>query len=406
MVGIVSHHFCGIGWGVLVVLGVVSLVLLVSQVAGGSRWEYGQRWQWGGVYGVLVVLSGLLVSELSEAHSKYTKREANVVMVVAGASQQRLVEKIDRLNLTDGEKGVLAALTIGYKKAIPKEVRKRFAVSGVAHILSVSGFHVAVAYSFVSMLLGLLIPGRYTLRVLRWVLMVCGIWIFVMVSGMAASSIRAGCMLTVYLTGKYMVRRRTDSYNTLSATAFGMLACHPAYLFDIGFQLSFLSVYFILYLQPALNRLIEVRNPLLSKPWGWVTVSLAAQAGTAFLCAYYFGYFSLTFLFTNVPVILYASILIPAALIWLLLPMGEGILQQLVEVLTHYLVYTAELFGRVSWSAYPFRMSLVGVIAAYVAMFGIMVAVSIRKGRQQQQWEIGDVENLQNRGRRGQCHIA
>jgi competence protein ComEC len=377
--GIVCQHSFSSGWGGFVVLAVVLIVLLAGNSTAGESRMYAHRWQWGAVYAALTVLTGMAVSEMAERRSLYPRQEPCVIMAIAEQSQQRLVEKIDRLSLTDGEKSVLAALTVGYKKALPREVRKRFAVSGVAHILSVSGFHVAVAYSFVSLLLGLLFPRRFPLRILRWAVTVGAVWVFVAVSGMAAASIRAGCMLTVYLTGKYLVRRRTDSYNTLAATAFFMLACHPAYLFDIGFQLSFIAVFSILYLQPPLRDLIDVKNPLLAKPWGWVTVSIAAQVGTAFLCAYYFGYFSLTFLFTNVPVILFASLLIPAALVWLLLPVGDGMLQRVVEELTHYLVYTADLFGTLSWAAYPFRFTLVGVIAAYAAMGGILLAVAIRQ---------------------------
>jgi competence protein ComEC len=368
----------------LVVLAILGVLLLAVNPAAGEKKMYAYRWHWAAICGAVTVLLAMAVAEMAERRSLYSPvRERAAVMAMAAACQQKMVEKIDRLRLTDGEKSVLAALTTGYQKALPKEVRKRFAVSGVAHILSVSGFHVAIAYSFVSMLLGLFFPRRYPLRILRWMLTVGAVWTFVAVSGMAAASIRAGCMLTLYLTGKYLVRRRTDSYNTLAATAFCMLVCHPAYLFDIGFQLSFTAVFFILYLQPPLKALIDVRNPLLATPWGWVTLSIAAQAGTAFLCAYYFGYFSLTFLFTNVPVILYASLLIPAALIWLLLPVGDGVLQRVVEELTHYLVYTADLFGSLSVAAYPFRFTLGGVIVAYAVMGGVLLALAIRKRRMQ-----------------------
>jgi competence protein ComEC len=342
---------------------------------------YERRWRWGAVYAALTVLLSMAVTTMAERRAARIGaddgQEKGVIAEMAAQSQWRWVEKIDELSLTDAEKAVLAALTTGYKKALPRDVRKRFAVSGVAHILAVSGFHVAVIYGFVSFLLGLLLPKRFPLRILRWALTVGAVWMFVQVSGMAASSIRAGCMLTVYLTGKYLARRKADSYNNLAATAFIMLACNPFFLFDIGFQLSFTAVFFILYLQPPLNRLIDVRNPLLAKPWGGVTVSIAAQTGTAFLCSYYFGYFSLTFLFANVPVMLYASVLIPTALVWLLLPTDGGLLQSVVERLTHYLVYTVDLFGSFPEAAYPFRFSLAGVIAGYAAMGAAFFAAAI-----------------------------
>lgn len=102
-------------------------------------------------------------------------------------------------------------------------------------------------------------------------------------------------MLSLYLTGRAL-RRVTDGYNTLAAAAFCMLAYNPYYLFDVGFQLSYLAVFFILFLVPRFKEWIVVRNPLLAMPWEWITVSIAAQIGTALLCFYYFGQFSDSFL--------------------------------------------------------------------------------------------------------------
>ena len=101
-------------------------------------------------------------------------------------------------------------------------------------------------------------------------------------------------MLTMYLTGG-VLDRRAERYNILAASAFCMLVYEPLYLFDIGFQLSYLAVLSILYFQPRLQALIKVHNPFLRTPWGWVTVTLSAQAGTTFLCLYYFGQFSTVF---------------------------------------------------------------------------------------------------------------
>jgi competence protein ComEC len=371
-----------------VALALLAVPILAGGVSLNGRGAYESRWRWGTAYAALTVLLAMAVTMMAERRevrlATENGREKGVIAEIAAQSQWRLVEKIDKLSLTDTEKAVLAALTTGYKKALPRDVRKRFAVSGVAHILAVSGFHVAVVYGFVSFLLGWLLPKRFSLRILRCVLTVGAVWVFVQVSGMAVSSIRAGCMLTVYLIGKYLAGRRVDNYNNLAATAFAMLAYNPFFLFDIGFQLSFTAVFFILYLQPPLNRLIDVRNPLLAKPWGWVTVSVAAQVGTAFLCSYYFGYFSLTFLFTNVPVMLYASVLIPAALVWLLLPAGGAMLQCVVEKLTHYLVDTVDLFGSFPEAAYPFRFSLAGVIAGYTAMGAAFFAAASWKRRKRQ----------------------
>ena len=53
--------------------------------------------------------------------------------------------------------------------------------------------------------------------------MLCLLWGFVVITGLAASAVRAGLMLTLYLTGR-VLRRMTDGYNTLAAAAFCVAA--------------------------------------------------------------------------------------------------------------------------------------------------------------------------------------
>ena len=168
-------------------------------------------------------------------------------------------------------------------------------------------------------------------------------------NGLGGSSVRAALMLTMYLMGR-MLDRRAERYNILAASAFCMLVYEPLYLFDIGFQLSYLAVLSILYFQPRLQALIKVHNPFLRTPWGWVTVTLSAQAGTTFLCLYYFGQFSTVFLLTNLPLTFLATLLIPASLVYMFLPEwipGYGWLQVGVEWLAHGLLWVVDAFSRV-----------------------------------------------------------
>ena len=121
------------------------------------------------------------------------------------------------------------------------------------------------------------------------------------------------------------------SLNTLSATAFFMLLYNPLWMYDVGFQLSFVSIAAILLLQPPIYRLLTVRrksvtsfsvyikqkifkrrdsaikydwmSSFLYAIWGVVTVSIAAQLGTAPLIAHYFHQLPTHFLITNLWII-------------------------------------------------------------------------------------------------------
>ena len=164
-------------------------------------------------------------------------------------------------------------------------------------------------------------------------------------------------MLTMYLTGG-VLDRRAERYNILAASAFCMLVYEPLYLFDIGFQLSYLAVLSILYFQPRLQALIKVHNPFLRTPWGWVTVTLSAQAGTTFLCLYYFGQFSTVFLLTNLPLTFLATLLIPASLVYVFLPEW---------------IWVVDAFSQVPGAVFSFRFDFPAMLVAYGMLLSILL---------------------------------
>ena len=361
------------GWARGVWIGVLALVLVpVLCLAGGEdarRRQYQDRWLWGATFVLLTLSLSVAVAYYRDIRSERIPERASIVRLYAREAQLALLEKVERLRLSDEEKGVVAALTLGYTRWMDWETRQRFSLTGVAHILSVSGFHVAVVCGFLSFLCAFFPRGRLW-QGIRYLLLMTGLWFYVFMTGLAPPSIRSGLMLSFYLTGKSL-RRTTDGYNTLAAAAFCMLVYDPAYLFDIGFQLSYLAVYFILFLVPRLNRLIEVRNPLLATPWGWVTVSIAAQAGTTLLCFYYFKQFPLVFLLTNLPVSLFATALLPVAVLWFCVPetlWGYEALRVSMEGLTRAMVWIVDVFSEFPYAVFIGGLDGLETVMGYVAL--------------------------------------
>lgn len=335
----------------------------------GKSCLYGSRWVWGAVFALLL----LFLSIQKTAYSQKMMHEVTPVSwlrQLAREKQLQLLAPLHTLNLTEQEKSVLATLTLGYREQMDKQVKRRFSMTGVAHVLAVSGFHVAVVCGFFSFLFKI-IPFRRFMAPLKFLSIIVILWVFVYITGLASSAIRAAVMLTLYLVGR-LSGRSTDSYNILAASAFCMLVYDPLYLFDIGFQLSYLAVFSILYLQPRLEQLIQVRNPLLAKPYSWITVTVAAQTGTSFLCLYYFGQLSLVFLFTNLPVTLFATLLIPAGLLWMLLPAGSpgyAGLQLIVEMLTRGMLGVVDMFSRLPFAVATIRFDLFALLSGYASLF-------------------------------------
>lgn len=381
MAGIVLQAFLPLSSCSFLLL-VLPLFLLFSSFVSAKGAEvfcYGTRWLWGAVFVVLLLFLSIQKTACSQ-HWEEGNYGMGIFSRFSEKAQGYLLRHFEDLDLREEEKSVLATVTIGCREAMDREVRKRFSATGVAHILAVSGFHVAVVCGFLSFLLSFL-PRNEPCRWIRYVSTVLLLWVFATLTGLAASAVRSALMLTLYLTGNRL-GRTVERYNVLAASAFCMLVYEPLYLFDIGFQLSYVAVLSILYFQPRLQRLIKLRNPFLRIPWGWITVTLSAQAGTTFLCLYYFGQFSTVFLLTNLPLTLLATGLIPAGLLWMLLPAGcpgYAGLQRAVEGLTHGLFQVVDSFSRVPGAAFSFRFDLTATAAAYGILLSLLLYVHARR---------------------------
>jgi len=94
---------------------------------------------------------------------------------------------------------------------------------------------------------------------------------------------------------------RSNTYNNVYAAAFFMLMYNPYYLFDIGFQFSYLAVLGIVYYQPIFS--LNVKNKHLKAAWSLLAVSLAAQIVTTPISLYYFNYFPNYFWISNMIVV-------------------------------------------------------------------------------------------------------
>ena len=318
---------------------------------------YSQRWVPGVFLSICLVALSFEVCYIHDLCQGQTSHTHSFIRQKASEAQAALVHEYDRLNLSDEEKSVLATLTLGYRQTMRADTKRRFSITGVSHVLAVSGFHVAVVCGFLSLLVGNL-PG-VNLRRLRHPLLIIIVWIFVYITGLSPSAIRAATMFTLFATAR-ILRRTTDSYNTWAATAFLMLVYDPSYLFDIGFQLSYAAVLFVLFYTPRIQPLIEVRNPIFAQPWQWIAVSLAAQFGTAALCCYYFGRISTLFLIANLPVTFLVTLLMPITFLWLTLPpngLCESVFRHTLEATVRLLLRVIENLSDIPFSVYSLRFN-------------------------------------------------
>ena len=374
--GILFYVFLPFQCIMLFLLAALLLLMLFSKKE--ETPVYSNRRDWGIVFAVLLLSLSILFTawnDMREGESAWL----SLLLHDAALLRESLLSRLETLPLAEKDRDVLGAMLLGDTTMLDREVRLQFSVTGVAHILSVSGFHVAVVCGFFSFLLKPL-PSTGVFRWIKYTATMLLLWSFTLISGLAPPSVRAALMLSFFLTGQ-VINRSTDGYNTLAASAFIMLVYNPFYLFDIGFQLSYIAVWFILLLYSPLERLLEIRNPLLSEPYGWIVVSVAAQAGTSFLCLYYFNQFPVLFLLTNLPFSLVSMLLIPAGLIYMLLPavfpgvelLGWGLAQMM-----NFLLYIVESFSVFPWATFIIPFDFFDLILAYVFLF-LLVSFVYRK---------------------------
>ena len=192
---------------------------------------------------------------------------------------------------------VAAALVLGIKGNLDSEIKQAYTNTGVIHVLAVSGLHIAIIYEVLLLLFGRFKSDKYGKYILY--LGIAGtLWFFGFISGLSASVLRAVLMFSFVLVAR-LVNRDTEIYNTLAASAFFLLCYNPYLAIDPGFQLSYIAVAGIIYLQPKLYALLFLRNYIANKIWGLISVTLAAQLSTIPLILFYFHQIPVWFLPAN-----------------------------------------------------------------------------------------------------------
>ena len=276
-----------------------------------------------------------------------------------------LLERLETAGLSDDRYAVVAAMALGDRSALTKELKETYSKTGASHVLALSGLHLGIIYALLSML----VVGRRW-QMITQVATVLSIWAFVFLTGMSASVVRSAIMLTVYAL-LALGHRQKMSVNTLAFTAIVMLLVTPKALFDVGFQMSFMAVFSILLFVPLFYRPFSAEylmtHRAVSWLWGMVAVSVAAQIGVAPLIAYYFGRFSCYFLLTNFIVIPAATLILYLALGTLLIPSLGVVLASMVGLLNTTLLYIATIPGATIEGLHP-------SVGLTVAIYGVLLA--------------------------------
>ncbi len=173
-------------------------------------------------------------------------------------------------------RALVLTLAAGERATLGDELEDVFARSGLAHVLSVSGLHVAViAFSVFAAL-----RWAFTRRMARWnrlrdarawaaPVAVPLVWAYVLFTGLQAPAVRSAVMCSLVLLG-WSLERRSDPLNAVAFALFAMTVADPATPYDLSVQLSFVAVLAMIWLAPLVRRVIPLALPSPATQQGWV----------------------------------------------------------------------------------------------------------------------------------------
>lgn len=192
-----------------------------------------------------------------------------------GEIRQSMAEKLLRV-LPQPESGLLSAILLGEAIGLEEDCRSMFQKLGISHILAISGLHVGMIYRILQKIAG---KKRRSAAVIP----LAGLWGYTILTGGAASTIRAAVICTISAFQK-RGGGKTDSLNSLAASAWVLLVWNPLYILDTGFQLSFACTASLFLFSGVLNRWFwlprEVRRIL--------SPTIAILIGSMPISLYYF----------------------------------------------------------------------------------------------------------------------
>jgi competence protein ComEC len=202
---------------------------------------------------------------------------------------------------------IMDAMVLGEKRNIPWFVNNAMMKTGTVHILVVSGFNVGIVSFIIILFLKLIrVPRR-----IRFVIAIPCLVIYCLMTGASTPVVRATVMAIVFMLG-FLLKREPDIYNSLSVACLFILIFNPRQLFDIGFQLSFTSVFAIVSIYPRLKSYLGIESlkiKYLRLLIDGCLVSFSAWLGTMGFIAYYFKIFSPITVLANLLIVPLATLI-------------------------------------------------------------------------------------------------
>ena len=316
-----------------------------------------------------------------QKYTGFAKGDLNLIKKAQGPSLLMALATVKRQFLS-GLAAVLpephasfaAGTVVGGSAGLPKDLKDVFTASGVSHVLAASGYNFTLLLFFLGLLL-------QTLPV-RWQSLVFLLFIpcFALIAGASAAVMRAAVMGGLVVLALMLGRLSSAKSALLWAGALLLLWQPDSLKLDIGFQLSFLATFGLVYLTPIFTKLFRLKErrsgfwpKFRFKALEIFSATLAAQILTWPLIAYTFGTTSLAAVLVNllvlplIPAVMILSM--AASALGLLWPILGRILALAVWFVSEFIFKVVQFFANFTWSQAHIQISMFALFSLYALMF-------------------------------------
>ncbi|SDS02075.1 ComEC/Rec2 family competence protein [Christiangramia echinicola] len=296
---------------------------------------------------------------------------------LAWNTREEIISTLRDLNFGKNELAVFQALILGQRRDVSDKLYKDYASAGAIHILAISGLHIGILLVLLNLLFKPIEKVRNG-KIIKAFLIILLLWSFAFLTGLSASVVRAVCMFSFLAIG-LQLKRKTSSLNSLFLSLFFLLLINPYYVFQVGFQLSYLAVFSIITFQPIIYRLFSSDFKFIDYFWKLTSVSIAAQIGVIPLSIYYFHQFPGLFLVTNLIVLPFLGLILISGITVILmasLKILPGFLEDAFSLLLRIL---NEFIGKIAeFDAFVIsniRLSLLQNLSLYVIVLSVLLLI-------------------------------
>lgn len=216
----------------------------------------------------------------------YGKIEAGTIEVInsdySGIRQglyelrMEIIERLEKLcsdnngifSIINNKNGIIGAIILGDKTDLDSDIKELYSVSGIAHILAISGLHI----SFIGMAIYRLLRRRFRF-LFSAAVSIPVILSFGIMSGFGISTIRAIIMFILKIIGE-VLGRKYDAITAISLAGLVLLVQNPFVVCNSGFQMSFGAIIAIVLILPIVEEILNTDNKIIKVISANFTISL------------------------------------------------------------------------------------------------------------------------------------